>query len=787
MPPGTVDSTVPQSKTSQGWQWVMPNVAVGAFIVAMAALVWILQAREFDQQMTTLARDVQWAEQTLRLHMQSDQEFLQELAREAADGQISASKFQARALQYLADNPHLSHLAWVDADSIVRSGAPLDNYNWSVGEPLARKELEQGFVAARNSRRAIYGNAYVSPLTGPTLELYAPIQHGHNFLGAMVATYPVPALLRHLVPAWFSEKYHLSFTGAGNQLLAENSAAHPRDEGLSYSLDFDPPGNGMQLHVVAYRTHAGFAKLLPILLIVALSLLVVWSLWSLRNNLLRRIRAEDALRAESNFRKAMEESMPTGMRAIDMRGRITYVNAAFCKMVGHPQEELIGAIAPFPYWPPEAAAEHWRNLQRSLAGEAPRGGIESRFRRKDGEDFDVRIYEAPLIDSGGRQAGWMASIHDITEQRRARAELEASHQRFMAVLEGLDAAIYVADLEADEILFANKSFKSIYGYDTVGRNCWQVTSACHPDPARFMAEARKLAPHQTPLELHDCELQNGVNGRWYQLRERAIQWVDGRVVRMEIATDISDRMDMEELNSQQLERFQQSSRLITMGEMASSLAHELNQPLAAIANYNMGCVNRLQANDYRPEELLAAMRKSSAQAERAGKIIRRVRDFVKKSEPNRGAITIADVIEEVIGFAEIDARKAGVRIRVSVPRDLPEAYADKIMIEQVVLNLVKNGIEAMHDTPRSQREVAISARANGKHFIEVKVADRGHGVLAEQTDKLFAPFYTTKPEGMGMGLNICRSIIEFHNGRLWATANSGGGTVFSFTLPVNPR
>ena len=787
MPPGTVDSTAPQSNTSQGWQWVMPNVAVGAFIVAMAALVWILQAREFDQQMTTLARDVQWAEQTLRLHMQSDQEFLQELAREAADGQISGGKFQTRAIQYLADNPHLSHIAWVDADGIVRNTAPLDNYNWSIGEPLARKELEQGFIAARNSRRAIYGNAYVSPLTGPTLELYAPIQHGHNFLGAMVATYPVSAMLRHLVPAWFSEKYHLSFTGAGNQLLAENSAAHPRDEGLSYSLDFDPPGNGMQLHVVAYRTHAGFAKLLPILLIVGLSLLVVWSLWSLRNNLLRRIRAEDALRAESNFRKAMEESMPTGMRAIDMRGRITYVNAAFCKMVGHSQEELIGATAPFPYWHPQDTAEHWRNLQRSLAGEAPRGGIESRFRRKDGEDFDVRIYEAPLIDSGGRQAGWMASIHDITEQRRARAELEASHQRFMAVLEGLDAAIYVADLEADEILFANKSFKNIYGYDTVGRNCWQVTSACHPDPARFMAEARKLAPHQTPLELHDCELQNGLNGRWYQLRERAIQWVDGRVVRMEIATDISDRMDMEELNSQQLERFQQSSRLITMGEMASSLAHELNQPLAAIANYNMGCVNRLQANDYRPEELLAAMQKSSAQAERAGKIIRRVRDFVKKSEPNRGAITITDVIEEVIGFAEIDARKAGVRIHVIVPPDLPEAYADKIMIEQVVLNLVKNGIEAMHDTPRSQRELAISARANGKDFIEAKVADRGHGVLAEQTEKLFAPFYTTKPEGMGMGLNICRSIIEFHHGRLWATANSGGGTVFSFTLPVNPR
>jgi PAS domain S-box-containing protein len=781
------DSDSSSSQASRGWQWIMPNIAVGTFILAMIALVLTLQKRDFDQQMATLARDVQWAEQTLRLNMQSDQEFLQEMAREAAEGQIGGAKFQARANQYLTINPHLSDIAWVDASRIVRYAAPFQSGHFSVGGALEPKDQKQGFDAARSAGHPVYGNAYVGAGSVPTLELFVPIRHGQNFLGAMVAAYPVSGLLRHLVPAWFSETYHLSFTGSDNLPLAENSAAHPRDEGLNYSLNFDPPGNGMQLHVSAYRTETSLAKTLPILLIAGLSLLVVWSLWSLRNNLLRRIRAEDALRAESNFRKAMEESMPTGMRAIDMYGRITYVNAAFCKMVGHPQEDLIGAIAPFPFWSPEDLAEHERALQRSLSGEAPRGGIESRFLRKNGERFDVRIYEAPLVDASGRQAGWMASVHDVTEQQRARAELEASHQRFMTVLDGLDAAIYVADLETDQVLFANKAFKNIYGYDTVGRNCWQVTSVCHPDPARFMAEARLLAPHQTPRELHDTELQNSLNGHWYQLRERAIQWVDGRVVRMEIATDITDRMNMEELNNQQLERLQQTSRLITMGEMASSLAHELNQPLAAIANYNMGCVNRLQANDYRPEELLVAMQKASAQADRAGKIIRRVRDFVKKSEPNRSAVQIAEVIDEIIGFAEIEARKAGVRVSVSVPPDLPAAYADKIMIEQVVLNLVKNGIEAMRDTLRSERELAISARANGKDFIEVRITDRGHGVLLEETEKLFAPFYTTKPEGMGMGLNICRSIIEFHHGRLWAVANSDGGSVFSFTLPVNPR
>ena len=164
-----------------------------------------------------------------------------------------------------------------------------------------------------------------------------------------------------------------------------------------------------------------------------------------------------------------------------------------------------------------------------------------------------------------------------------------------------------------------------------------------------------------------------------------------------------------------------------------------------------------------------------------------MRDFVKKSEPNRSPVKIAEIIEEVIGFAETDVRKHGVRVGVSVPPDLPDAYADKIMIEQVVLNLVKNGIEAMHATPRSERELLISARANGKDFIEVNVADRGPGVPAGQSETLFTPFYTTKPEGMSMGLNICRSIIEFHHGRLWTVANPGGGSVFSFTLPLESQ
>ncbi|MBV2262280.1 MAG: PAS domain-containing sensor histidine kinase, partial [Thauera sp.] len=215
-----------------------------------------------------------------------------------------------------------------------------------------------------------------------------------------------------------------------------------------------------------------------------------------------------------------------------------------------------------------------------------------------------------------------------------------------------------------------------------------------------------------------------------------------------------------------------------------TLAHELNQPLSAIANYCSGSVTRLQSGKARPEDVLAAMQKAAAQAERAGKIIRRVREFVKKSEPQRCAVDLVEVLEDALGFAEIDAHRTRIRIHTELEPDLPPVYADRIMIEQVLLNLIRNGLDAMADTLPEARVLTVRVRTVGADAVEVAVIDRGHGIGEEGRAQLFTPFYTTKAEGMGMGLNICRSIIEFHNGRLLVDANPEGGTIFTFTLPT---
>ncbi|MCK0508494.1 PAS domain-containing sensor histidine kinase [Aromatoleum anaerobium] len=882
--------------TRARWYWTAPYVAVGVFALTMLALVWLLQTREAESERNAVARDVQWAEQTMRLHMQGTEEFLGQLARDLAADALDSDGFQVRANQHIANNGELVNIVWVGPEEAVRWSAPFDTTDWLVGDGLSGLQT-QAFYRARELSRPSYGAPYANPRDKVVLEVYVPARRGREFLGAVVGVYSIDRMVRHLVPSWFAEKYRLALISDKGESLAVNSRVRDLDESVSYQIPLDPPGNGLTLRATAFRTGSQLPQALPTAMILGLSVIVLWSLWLLRTHVQRRVQVEkerdrlfnlsldllcivgldgvfrranpaferilgyapddlpghplldlvhpddvsdtveqmrrlaggepvslenrcrcidgsfkwlawsinpvreeklvyavahditgrkageDALRAESSFRKAMEESVVTGMRAIDLNGRIIYVNPAFCRLVGFEPDELIGASRPFPYWPPEDLQLCSDNLDLTLLGQAPRAGFEMRIRRKNGERLDARFYLSPLIDNSGTQTGWMASVTDITEPKRIRAALEAAHERFEAVLDGLEAAVFVADAGTDEILFANRAFKNIHGFDAVGRT---VRGVAVPQPERgdYRLDPRALKPADVPRELFDGELQHPLSGRWYHVRERATRWVDGRVVRMGIATDITERKQTAEVSRQQAERLQRTSRLITMGEMASTLAHELNQPLAAIANYCMGCVTRIQSGNVRGEDLLAAMQKASFQAERAGKIIRRVREFVKKSEPRRSAVQISEVLDDAIGFAEIDAKRMSSRIVADVAAGLPAVFADRIMIEQVVLNLVKNGIDSMAELPRDERVLVVRARALGPSAVEVSVIDRGHGIDEDDRARLFTPFYTTKAEGMGMGLNICRSIIEFHDGRLVVDSNPDGGTIFSFTLPT---
>ena len=774
----------PPRQPRQSWLWYAPYFAIGVFAVAMLILTALLQWRELDTARSALEGDMHWAERTIESRLHSHADFLAQLGHDQEFMQLDYEAFQVRAGRYSQENPDIAAIVWVDTDGKVEWVAPNEATVTFVGDQLVSVRLD-ALQNALRSRRPIFSPDYPDASQRRSTDLIQPVQRGSSDLGAFVALVSLDNLLRTALPTWFSAKYSLTLVDARQRELLSNTSIKPTDRAISGAINVDLLDNRLGLHVVAYRTGGAWMRYLPATLVVVLTLLAAGTLVQLRRHASRRAETEEQLRNAYAFRQAMSQSMVTGLRAIDMEGRITFVNAAFCRMTGFAEEELVGVAPPYPYWPPEEFAQLDRNIKMALAGQSPPGGFEMRIMRKNGERFDVRLYFSPLIDTSvGRQIGWMASMNDITEPKRARKELEQAHERFVTVIDGLDTAVHVADASTGEILFANRAFQAIYGFDAVGANSAVVTAPCRPAPEALRHDPATLAAADLPCELFDGELQHQLSGHWYQIHERAIRWVDGRTVRVQIAADITDRKHIDEVNLQQQKRLEQTSRLITMGEMASSLAHELNQPLSAIANYSAGCVKRLQSGNYRIEDILAAMQKASDQAERAGKIIRRMRDMVKKGDPNRQPIALADLVEEARAFADIEAKKIGVDIVVDLPADLPAINVDRIMIEQVLLNLVKNGIEAMQAVAPERRQLTISARPADERMLEVAVADHGHGLPEEDAEKIFAPFYTTKPEGMGIGLAICRSIIEFHQGRLWVEPNREGGTVFRFTVPM---
>jgi two-component system sensor kinase FixL len=245
--------------------------------------------------------------------------------------------------------------------------------------------------------------------------------------------------------------------------------------------------------------------------------------------------------------------------------------------------------------------------------------------------------------------------------------------------------------------------------------------------------------------------------------------------------DLTERQETEARLQELQSELVHMSRLTAMGEMASALAHELNQPLSAIANYMTGSRRLLEARKDRETEFVReALEKAAEQSQRAGQIIRRLRDFVARGETERRAENLQKLIEEASALALVGAKEQGVRVRIQLDPAVDAVMVDRVQIQQVMLNLMRNALEAMASAPR--RELTVSTRAPDSSVVEISVADSGTGISPDVADRLFQPFVTTKAQGMGIGLSISRTIIESHGGQITVQPNEGGGTLFCFTL-----
>ncbi|MFN4360936.1 MAG: PAS domain S-box protein [Hylemonella sp.] len=793
-----------------------PLVAVLLFFAAIVAAFGYLRLEEMEREQEAVRRDVEYAQQRVRLRLLERQEELVRLAQQVSNQELDAEQFRNRANVLLNQYPELQGLSWVDERLRMRASQGNPTLAQGLAQGAARNgvrpakptETENAYALARELRQPIYVQRAASPDGTALLELHLPLHTRTSFAGVVLAEYSLDTLYRYGVPSEVSARYAVSLRDSRGEVLAGSSApkrnrtgpwmgwaTHPNE----YEVPVSPVGNGLMLHAQAYRASLGVIGSGLFWLVGTLSVMTAWMLIANWRHTRRRMQAQQALVLETNFRRAMENSMPTGMRALDLQGRITYVNAAFCQMTGWSERELVGCTAPFPYWPEEDREMLAARLEDELTGRVTPGGFQVRVKRKDGTLFDARIYVSPLIDARGLQTGWMTSMTDITEPNRVREQLYASYERFTTVLEALDASVSVAPLGSDELLFANKMYRLWFSDQSHGH---ALLSSQAGVPPRVSTEDSHDAVDglvgMPTSSLPDAEAENAELyveelGKWLEVRTRYLTWVDGRLAQMVIATDITPRRLAEAQASAQAERAQTASRLITMGEMASSVAHELNQPLTAINNYCNGMVSRIKSRQISEEDLLGALEKTAKQAQRAGQIIQRIRAFVKRSEPNRTPSEVAVMVSEAVELAEIELRRYNVRLS-HYTADLPPLVVDPILIEQVLVNLLKNAAEAIVQAqrPPQQRRVelhVLRAVVEGRPVVEFTVTDTGRGIPPEVMERLYEAFHTTKAEGMGIGLSLCRSIVESHQGRMKAENLYNGAEVtgcrFSFWLPMD--
>jgi PAS domain S-box-containing protein len=794
-----------------------PLLSVVLFLAAVVAAFAYLRVEEIDRETEAVRRDAEYAQQRMRLRLLERQEQLMRLGREVSNQEIRPEDFASQAENIAQQYPEVLAISWIDGRRRVRAtyaspSAP-NAQQRQTGDSLPAGESEQTFGLVRDLRQPVFSR----PLSAgsetaaatPTLQLQVPLDNQGRFGGVILGEYSLDALLRLGIPPEVSARYAVSLIDDQNLTLAGN-AAPPRntmarwlpghENAAVHEIPVSPVGNGLLIRAQGYRTSLGVVGSGFFWLVTALSALTVWMLLGTWRHTRRRMQAQEALVAETNFRRAMENSMLTGMRALDLQGRITYVNPAFCQMTGWSEPELVGRTAPFPYWPEQDIDWLMARLEEELAGRSSPGGFEVRVKRKDGSIFDARMYVSPLIDARGQQAGWMTSMTDITEPKRIREELSHSYERFTTVLEGLDAAISVAPLDSTELLFANRLYRAWFGGDVAG-HLQLVTQAGVPaatasEELLDAVDSLVGLPAQpiTAAPAENAEIFMPDLGKWLEVRTRYLSWVDGRLAQMMIATDITPRRHAEEQAALQAERAQSASRLITMGEMASSVAHELNQPLTAISNYCKGMVSRIERGNIDTGDLVGALEKTARQAQRAGQIIHRIRSFVKRSEPNRSPSEVSTLVNNAMELADIELRRHHVRLSHYIAPGLPKLMVDPILIEQVLINLLKNSAESIEQARRPNARRRVELRVTRQDttgqdvFVEFAVLDSGRGLSPENSKRLFEAFYSTKPEGMGIGLKLCRSIIESHEGRLEAENLYNGeevtGCRFTFWLPA---
>jgi len=493
-----------------------------------------------------------------------------------------------------------------------------------------------------------------------------------------------------------------------------------------------------------------------------------------------RKRAEETLReSEIRFRTFVDHAGDALFVQDLEQGIIVDVNRQACESLGYTRQELIGSTA-VAFHLDADRAEMESAAERAAAGETV---VDThRHRRKDGTVFPVEANTSSFW-YGGRRFLLHVS-RDISDRLRAEEELRNTAAQWQATFDAVQESVLLLDKDF-RVLRANHAAAEFLGlpFDKiVGGHCYDLTHATSTPPAECpLAKMRQSRRHE------EAEVMARKGGPWLSVSVDPLFDPSGELTQVvHVARDITDRKRAEEERERlrQLEAdLAHIDRVSILGELTASIAHEVNQPLSGIVSSGSACLRWLARDVPDLEEAREAARRIVRDGKRAGEIITRIRALTKKAVASREKLDLNETIREVLTLVGDEAKRNTVVIRTRFGDDVFPVLGDQVQLQQVVLNLVMNAIEAMSSVGERARELVITTRNIDPDQVQVTVEDSGTGIDPQMIDKIFGSFYTTKPGGMGMGLSISRSILQAHGGRLWATAKDGAGAIFHFTLP----
>lgn len=626
---------------------------------AVVALVLYLQQYERAEADRNRATDGQWLEQSVRFHFNRLEEDLLVLARQAVAGSPHSPPPSTHGGQlWTAEGAVLWHGWLPDLTASAVSNWP------EVGAVHARTHPDNADLLAsmlaitRGLRRPAYGGPLKQATGIPTdvVWLAVPFFERGSYKGVYVAILSMHASVRSVVPPWFNRQHAIRLIDDA----AHTSTTPQADAVDPHMVPMNLPGTDLFIEMAPLAPRPALVPRIFLAVAVVFLLGMVISLLALLRDVRKRQQVQAMLQAQVALRTAMESSVTIGLRAWTLHGQILYVNDAFCRMVGYRASELVGQSAPLPYWPPDRT-EDLSEVHRDIIHQGTeQAGVEVQFQHRSGRRVDVLIHEAPLTTTTGEHIGWMSSVLDISERKRAQ---------------------------------------------------------------------------------HMAEIQQ--------------------------------------------QKLEASGRLVAMGEVASTLAHELNQPLGALSSFANGLLNRLHSESIALTEVAPVVERMARLAERAGSIIQRVNAFARRRELSVQTLDWVAFVRRVTSHVH---GTIGVSLQPFPSDGCLWVLADGMLLEHVVHNLVGNAQDwaprGLLHTPQVRMWIEVDHTQRTTSF---NVADSGPGVPDAERERIFSAFFSTKEGGMGMGLAICRSIIEAHHGHISVSRDPElGGARFSICLPLSP-